>query len=146
VQPNIVTFGGNLQLQGLIVGDGDPAAPGTNAINFEGNFASATYPPGPQFDAIRQEEGSCILAPGFGVSFTGNFASVDGVLAASGMYFSANASATVNGTMMSYSEDATRVEGNISLNFDRADAVEIPAGFDLLRVLEYEPQSYAMVY
>jgi Tfp pilus assembly protein PilX len=145
-QPNIVTFGGNLQLHGVIVGDGDPAAPGTNAINFEGNFASTTYPADPQFDAIRQEQGSSILAPGFGVSFTGNFATVDGVLAASSMYFSANASATVKGTMMSYSEDATRVEGNVSLSFDRADAVEIPAGFDLLRVLEYEPRSYAMVY
>ena len=67
-------------------------------------------------------------------------------MAASSMYFSANASAVVKGTMISYSAAPTQVEGNISLNFDRADAVEIPAGFDLLRVLTYDRTSYAMVF
>ena len=143
--PNIVTFGKNVQLQGLIVAAGDVLNPGTNQISFEGNFASGPYPSGSQFDAIRQEQGSSIVAPGFGVSFTGNFASVNGVMAASSMYFSANASAVVKGTMLSFSPDATRVEGNIALNFDRAATVEIPAGFDLLRVLTYHPSSYAMV-
>lgn len=143
--PNVVTFGKNVQLQGLIVAEGDVLNPGTNQISFEGNFASGPYPSGSQFDAIRQEQGSSIVAPGFGVSFTGNFASVNGVIAASSMYFSANASAVVKGTMLSFSPDATRVEGNIALNFDRAATVEIPAGFDLLRVLTYHPSSYAMV-
>ena len=145
-QPNVVTFAKNVELQGLIVADGNAANPGTNAIKFEGNFSSGPYPADSQFDAIRQEQGSSIIAPGFGVSFTGNFASVNGVMAASSMYFSANASATVKGTMISYSQDPTVVNGNISMNFDRTAMVEIPAGFDLLRVLEYEPSSYAMIY
>jgi len=145
-QPNVVTFEKNLDLQGLIVAGGNAASPGTNTINFEGNFASGPYPADSQFDAIRQEQGSSILAPGFGLSFTGNFASVNGVMAASSMYFSANASAVVKGTMISYSQDPTVVNGNISMDFDRTTMVEIPAGFDLLRVLEYEPSSYAMVF
>jgi hypothetical protein len=80
------------------------------------------------------------------VSFTGNFSSVNGVLAAGSLYFSGNASATVKGTMVNYSQDATRVEGNISMSFDRAAMVEIPAGLDLLRVLTYEPTSYTLVF
>jgi hypothetical protein len=95
---------------------------------------------------IRGQVGSSILAPGFGVSFPGNFSSVNGVLAANDLYFSGNASAVVKGTMISYSSNPTRVEGNISMDFDRASAVEIPAGFDLLRVLEYDPASYAMAF
>jgi hypothetical protein len=144
--PNIVTFDKQVSLQGLIVAEGDAQNPGTNAINFGANFASSGYPAGAQFEAIRQEQGSSILAPGFAVSFTGNFSSVNGVLAASSLYFNANTSALIKGTMISYSPDATRVDGNISMNFDRAAMVEIPAGFDLYRVLLYNPASYALAY
>jgi hypothetical protein len=144
--PNIVTFTRNVALQGLIVAEGDALNPGTNKISFQGNFASGAYPPGPQFDAIRTQTGSSILVPGFGVSFTGNFSSVNGVLAANDLYFSGNASAVVKGTMISYSQNATYVDGNIAMNFDRAAITEIPAGFDLLRVLEYDPTSYAMAF
>jgi hypothetical protein len=145
-QPNVVTFGSNVQLQGLIVADSQPTAAGASEINFEGNFASGPYPSGSEFDAIRQEQGSSIIAPDFDLSFTGNFSSVNGVIAASSMYFSANASAVVKGTMISYSDDPTVVDGNISMSFDRTAMVEIPAGFDLLRVLEYRSTSYAMVF
>ena len=144
--PNVVRFTRNVSLQGLIVAGGDVSNPGSNSIGFEGNFASSGYPTGAQFDALRAEQGSSIVAPGFGVSFTGNFSSVNGVLAASSLYFSGNASATVKGTMISYSQDATRVDGNISMNFDRAQMVEIPAGFDLLRVLKYQPTSYTLIF
>jgi len=144
--PNIVRFTSNVSQQGIIVAPGDVANPSTNQISFEGNFASGPYPAGAQFDALRAEQGSSILAPGFGVSFTGNFSSVNGVLAASSLYFSGNASATVKGTMISYSPNATVVEGNISMCFDRAQMVEIPAGFDLLRVLTYQPTSYSVVF
>jgi len=144
-QPNQVTFTRNVSLQGIIVADGDANQPGTNQVSFAGNFASGPYPPGTQFDEIRKEIGSSILAPGFGVSFTGNFSSVNGVMVASSLYFSSNASAVVKGTMISYSPAATRVDGNISMTFDRAAMVEIPAGFDLLRVLTYKPSSYSVV-
>ena len=52
-QPNVVTFTKNVQLDGLIVADGDATNPGTNAISFQGNFASSTYPLGSEFDALR---------------------------------------------------------------------------------------------
>jgi hypothetical protein len=144
--PNIVTFAKNVVLQGLIVAEGDLGNLAANKIEFQANFSSSGYPSGTQFDAIRQEQGSSILAPGSAVSFTGNFSSVNGVLAAGSLYFSANASATVKGTLISYSTEPTLVEGNIALNFDRAAMVEIPAGFDLYRVLTYDPRSYTILY
>ncbi len=54
--------------------------------------------------------------------------------------------ATINGSLISFADSPTVVEGNVSLTFDRADSVKIPAGFDTKRVLAYDPTSYAMVY
>jgi hypothetical protein len=143
--PNIVTFAKNVSLQGLIVAEGNLADIALNAIKFQGNFSSSGYPTGSQFDAIRTQQGSSILAPGSAVSFTGNFSSVNGVMATGSLYFSGNANAVIKGTMISYSPTATLVEGNISMDFDRSALVEIPAGFDLYRVPTYDPASYAMV-
>jgi Tfp pilus assembly protein PilX len=151
--PNRVTFAKNITVQGMIVAEGDVDNPGTNQIRFgdpsdpstPSNFSSGPYPAGAQFDALRQEQGSCILAPGFALSFNKNFSAINGVIAASGLYFANNASATVKGTLINYSEQGTVVERNINLTFDRSAMVEIPAGFDLYRVLQYNPSSYAMV-
>ncbi len=152
--PNIVTITGNTTTQGMIVAEGDVNNPGTNHINFgaptdtktPSNFSSGPYPEGAQFDALRSEVGSCILAPGFAVSFWKNFSAINGVIAASGLHFDMNASATVQGTLINYSDQPTVIDNNITMTFDRSAMVEIPAGFDLLRVLEYDPASYAMAF
>jgi len=144
--PNIVTFAKHVALYGLIVAEGSPANVASNGLHFQGNFSSGGYPAGSQFDALRAEQGSSILAPGSAVSFTGNFSSVNGVLAAGSLYFSGNANADIKGTMISYSPSPTVVDGNISMDFDRTAMVEIPAGFDLYRELTYNPQSYTLAY
>ncbi len=152
--PNTVTFARNTTLEGMIVAEGDVNQPGGNQINFgdpatpsiPSNFSSGPYPAGAQFDAMRDEVGSCILAPGFAVSFWKNFAAINGVIAASGMHFDQNASATVKGTLLNYSEQPTAVNSNIAMTFDRSAMVEIPAGFDVLRVLMYDPTSYAVTF
>jgi hypothetical protein len=141
-QPNIVTFSRNLVLKGMIVGDGDAYNPGTNSISFCGNFETQPYPPGAEFDAIRSEVGSSIVAPGFSASFTGNFAALGGVMAVSGVHFSGNVNAIVEGTILNYSENPTVIEGNATLNFDRSDNIKVPAGFDTHRILTYNPASY----
>jgi hypothetical protein len=141
-QPNIVIFSQNVELNGLIVGDGDANNPGTNSISFKGNFATNPYPPGSEFDAIRSETGSSIVAPGFAASFSGNFAALGGVMAVSGAHFSNNVSAVVKGTILNYSENPTVIEGNSTLNFDRSDNIKVPAGFDTHRILTYNPASY----
>ena len=145
-QPNQVTFGRNVSLNGLIVAEGDVSETSENHLAFNGNFATGPFPEGSEFDAIRHETGSSILAPGFSAYFSGNFSTVNGVMALGGVHFAGNASALIQGTIINYSDTPAVVEGNATLNFDRAGSVEIPAGFDLYRVLEYKPSSYTIMY
>jgi len=139
--PNIVVFNRNVSIQGLIVGDGDVNA-GTNSITFCGNFESSTFPDDSQFDVMRHEVGSSILAPGFAVSFEGNFASLAGVMAVSGAHFSGNVNALVEGTIINYSQSPTVIERNATLRFDRSNSPDFPAGFDYNRVPRYDSASY----
>jgi len=142
-QPNTVIFERNVALNGMIVGDGDAYSdPVTNSISFCGNFAANPYPAGIEFDAIRSETGSSIVAPGFAASFSGNFAALGGVMAVSGVHFSGNVNAVVKGTILNYSESPTVIEGNSTMNFDRSDNIKVPAGFDTHRILTYNPASY----
>ena len=142
-QPNVVTFTQNVNSQGMIVAEGDPNFAGANnSLSFLGNFATNPVPVGVQFDAIRQEEGSSILAPAFSVAFSGNFSALSGVMAVSGVHFSGNVSALIEGTILNYSDNPTIIEGNATLNFDRSANITVPAGFDTHRILTYNPASY----
>jgi hypothetical protein len=140
--PNIVTFSQNVALEGIIVGDGDLTSPGTDRIDIFGNFASSTYPESVEFDPIRAEEGSSIVAPGFAMSFQGNFSTLEGVVAVSGIAFTGNVNAQIKGTIINYSEDPMVIGGNAVMNFDRINSTKVPAGFDTHRVLNYDPSSY----
>lgn len=140
--PNIVTFERNVALQGIIVGDGDLVNPGTDRIDILGNFASGPYPEGMEFDAIRGEDGSSIVAPGFAMSFQGNFSTLEGVVAVSGVSFTGNVNAQIKGTIINYSDDPMFIGGNAVMNFDRVNSTKVPAGFDTHRVLTYNPSSY----
>jgi hypothetical protein len=140
--PNIVTFTRNVALEGIVVADGNLADPGTNRIDFLGNFASGPYPEGMEFDEIRTEEGSSIVAPGFAASFQGNFSTLEGVVALSGVSFNGNVNAQIKGTIINYSDDPMVIEGNTTMSFDRVASTKTPAGFDTLRVLTYDPSSY----
>ena len=140
--PNIVTFERNVALEGIIVGDGDLTNPGTDRIDVLGNFASSTYPEGMEFDEICSEEGSSVVAPGFAMSFQGNFSTLEGVVAVSGISFTGNVNAQIKGTIINYSDDPMVIGGNAVMNFDRVDSTKVPAGFDTLRVLTYNPSSY----
>ncbi len=140
--PNVVTFGQDVDLQGLIVAEGKAGNPGTNRIDFRGSLSSGLYPDGAEFDPIRGEVGSSILAPGFATSFQGSFATFEGCVAASGVSFCGNINAVIKGTIINYSESPVLIEGNAVLSFDRQDCTRVPAGFDSYRVLTYNPSSY----
>jgi Tfp pilus assembly protein PilX len=159
--PNQVMFVGHVNLQGLIVADGalgpdhnDVSNPYANCISFgdpsnpaaPSSFNSGPAPSGAEFEAVRQLEGSCILAPGFRVIFGKNFQSSTGVIAASGLSFDKNISAKIGGTLINYSDEPLTIGQNANMTFDRSAMVEIPAGFDLYRVPVYDPSSYTMAY
>jgi len=143
--PNKIRFDRNVALHDIMVADGDVhnPDPGTNSIDIMGNFESHPYPDGMEFDPIRQEVGSSIIAPGFYTTFAGNFSTLEGVVAVSGAHFAGNMNAQINGTIINYSDSPTVVEGNATMNFDRVDSTKTPAGFDLYRELDYEPVSYS---
>jgi len=122
------------------------AYPGTDSIIIRGNFSSSTFPAGSDYDAIRSETGSSILAPSFALEFAGNFSSLAGVVAVSSFHISGNASALIKGSIVTYSENPTLVEGNPTLRFDRSGIIESPAGFQEKKSLVWDTSSWSMVY
>ena len=143
--PNIVTFSRNVALEGLIVAEGSLTNTSTDRIDILGNFASGPCPEGMEFDALRQEEGSSIIAPGFAATFAGNFSTLEGVIAVSGAYFTGNCAAQIKGTIINYSESPMVVTGNASMSFDRANSPKTPAGFDTHRVLYCDSSTYSEI-
>jgi Tfp pilus assembly protein PilX len=146
--PNIVTFTGHVNITGIIVGDGDVSDDsGTNQILFLGSVTSSPVsdlPLEPQFEQLREEPGTFLLAPGFSVSFGGNFETLNGVIAANGIEFFGDAGGTINGTAINYSDTAMNLTGNSDLSFN-SGAVEVPAGFEFDIELKYDPASYSEV-
>ncbi len=142
--PNIVKFTGSTDIIGIIIGYGDLDFPSEeNQLIFLGNVDSRSVS---ELDAIfgdiREETGTLLLAPGFCASFGGSFETLNGVIAASGIEFFGNAGGTVNGSVINYSEIPMTLDGSIDLVFDRLGLIEIPAGFDTDKVLEFQPGTY----
>ena len=120
---------------------------GTNQINFDGSVTSSSVselPDEPQFDQLRNETGTFLLAPGFSVSFGGNFETINGVIAANGVEFYGDAGGTIDGSVLNYSDTTMNLQGNSDLSFNHG-TVEVPAGFEFDIELKYDPSSYSEV-
>jgi hypothetical protein len=128
-KPNKVTFSGNLNLTGLIVSDTGHDTT-NNQINFSGNTTIAaveTLPDTADFHELRDLTGAFLLAPGFTTKFTGNFGTVNGIMASEAFTFTGNAGGTVRGSLISYGDSPFSLSGNSSLYFDHtAYTGEIP--------------------
>ncbi|MHC4617481.1 MAG: hypothetical protein ACYTEQ_06980 [Planctomycetota bacterium] len=148
--PNIVSFGGDTTIIGIIVGNGDPAVDSPlNQIVFGGTVQSlpvTALPYESQFDGLHDETSTFILAPGFGLSFFGNFGTLGGCIAGNGITFTGDAGGTIEGTVINYSDQIPmELSGNNNLSFNRSGATEIPAGFVPQIVLHYDRDSYSEV-
>jgi hypothetical protein len=144
--PNIVTFTGNATVHGLILADGDVSNPSENCyLDFGGTVDSYDVSTLPQeeFGTLTEHTGTFLLAPGFRVYFRGDFAALNGVIAASGVEFRGNAGGTINGSVINYSDDSMTLDGNTDLVFNRSGMEECPAGFEPTKVLVCIPDSYA---
>jgi hypothetical protein len=130
--PNLVTFTGHVSITGIIVGDGDVTDnSGTNRIDFLGTVDSSPVTSLPaQFGGLREETGTFLMAPGFSVSFSGDFETINGAIAANGITFSGNAGGTIEGSVLNYSDTKMELRGNSDLFFNRWADIEIPAGFE----------------
>lgn len=143
--PNIVTFTGNTDIIGIVIGNGDLDYPSEdNQIIFRGNVDSSSVSQlDSTFGNITQETGTFLLAPGFDASFGGSFNTINGIIGASGIEFFGNAGGTVNGSVINYGEDPMTLVGSVDLVFNRLGITETPAGFETYMVLEFQPDSYS---
>lgn len=145
--PNIVTFGGNVSITGLIIAEGswtDNTA--TNKMDFQGNVSShsvAELPEDSKFDGLRDVRGTFLMAPGFSVSFGGNFGTLNGAIAGNGINFYGNAGGTIAGSVVNYSPTPMTLSGNSDLFFNRSGVNDIPTGFVSEIVMHFDPVSYS---
>ncbi len=132
-KPNRVTFTGNLNITGVIVTqDAGDNVYTDNTIRFTGNTTVRgveQLPDTPEFQQLRQMPGAFLLAPGFGVSFTGNFGTVSGCMAADAFTWTGNAGGTVNGPIINYSDSVFSLTGNSILTINRNTYSHTPPGF-----------------
>jgi hypothetical protein len=130
--PNVVTFMYSVNITGIIVGDGDVTDDsGTNRIDFMGTVNSSSVSNLPaEFGDLREEMGTFLMAPGFSVSFGGDFETINGAIAANGIEFSGNAGGTIEGSVLNYADTPMDLSGNSNLFFNRYADTEMPAGFE----------------
>jgi Tfp pilus assembly protein PilX len=147
--PNVVEFTGGVDITGIVAGEGSlDDNSGTNQIIFRGNVDShpvTELPEETQFDELRDQTGTFIVAPGFHVSFGGSFSTLSGAIAGNGIEFFGNAGGTINGSIINYSDEEMELSGNSDLYFNRSGTSEAPAGFVPEIVLMYSPASYSEI-
>ncbi|NLF30900.1 MAG: hypothetical protein GX591_08445 [Planctomycetes bacterium] len=144
--PNRVQFTGNLNFTGVIVTeDAGEDVYDTNTIRFTGNMSSQgveDLPDTPQFAELREMPGSMLLAPGFGVHFTGNFGTVNGAMAADRFVMTGNSGGTVHGPIICYSDSDFTMTGNAHFTIDRSRYQGDPPGFAQTSTMVPAPDTY----
>jgi hypothetical protein len=129
--PNDVRFSGHAQVCGIIVMEEKAEGAPADSITFTGtvdSYGVEQLPDEPQYADIRNMTGSFLLAPDAQATFTGNFNTINGCLVASGFEFSGNAGGTVRGAIVNLADSYFTIDGNVTLNFDRENDDDTPAG------------------
>lgn len=150
--PNVVEFGGNADITGLIVGDGDMTDNSkTSQINFTGTVNSQSVsqlPAETKFDGLRNETGTFLMAPGFAIAFGGNFGTLNGCIVANGVRTYGNAGGEIGGSIINYSTEPMDLSGS-DLLFNKSGITDVPSGFILkntnLWSINYAPSCYTEV-
>lgn len=146
-QPNQVHFTGNTSITGVIVTeDAGEDNYDINTIRFTGNLTARgveELPDTSEFHDLKNLPGSFILAPGFGLRFTGNFGTVGGCMAADSFAFTGNAGGTVHGGIINYSDSQFSLTGNSQITIDRDGTPTDPAGFHSTALFRAVPATYA---
>lgn len=149
-QPNVVTFRGNVEFTGIIVTEdleGDLDNLSQNKLDFSGNVSVnsvSDLPAGdPRFDGLRDKTGTFMIAPDFEASFTGNFGTLGGMLAADQLNFTGNAHGTLTGGCLNMSStNDFSMNGNAHISIDKQNMVDAPAGVVKLYTVKCVPGSY----
>ena len=147
-QPNKVKFSGKVDIYGVIVGNSEVGAVSTDSsFEFAGKATShdATTLTGAEFEGIKDEAGTFLMAPGSYVDFAGQSNTINGAIACSGGRFTGQAGGTINGSIINYSSVPMEMQGQGSLSFNRSGYTDNPAGFMPTYRLVYNPTSYSEI-
>jgi len=132
--PNEVTFKSKAVLNAIIVTEDATGQAGTNELYFKGQVQApgvGALPDTPEFAAVKEHDGSIILAPGFGVQFCGGVNSINGTIAADQFSFlgNSNISGEIAGSIIGLSSKDLVMSGNATLLINKDDSSDLPAGF-----------------
>jgi len=144
-QPNKVTFAGKVDIYGIIVGNGDIGEYSSDStFDFSGQIEchDVSSLEGEEFNSIKSETGSFLIAPSSVVDFSGQSNVINGVIACSGVRFTGQAGGVINGSIVNYSSEPMVMQGQGSLCFNRSGTTQNPAGFTPVKTLTYNPDSY----
>lgn len=123
-QPNIVTFGGSITLNGVIIaaGDYENPDPTNNSIVISGdatnNGVDSLDMSSSLFSGLSTAEGVSILAPGFSVDIGASYDAINGGIACNGISFTGNPQVFLGGPLINYSTDTTVIANSTCLTFD----------------------------
>jgi len=133
--PNKVTFKSKATVNAVIVTEDASELPlADNQLDFKGQVTApgvSALPDTSEFADVKQQTGTIILAPGFGVTFRGGVNSINGTVAADQFSFRGNATidGEVSGTIIGLSQSDLVMQGNATILVNRAEADPTPAGF-----------------
>jgi len=146
--PNIVQFEAKATINGLIATEESGLPLESCQLRFAGRVEASgvdTLPDTPEFTLVKEQTGTFIAAPGFGVTFSGNFSAINGCIAADQLTFTGTAEGTVRGSVIGLKDELTDVGGNVGIYVDRTNADENPAGFVNSLGMVPLPDTYAEV-
>jgi len=143
--PNIVRFEGQVEINGFIVTEDNGSDLDDCQIRFAGGveaYGVENLPDTEEFAAVKEQTGTFILAPGFGVTFAGHVTAINGCIAADELTFTGTAEGTVRGTLIGLEDRPASIGGNVDIFIDRENADTDPVGFIKPFELVPDPTTY----
>ncbi|MDP7163485.1 MAG: hypothetical protein QF792_08340, partial [Phycisphaerae bacterium] len=133
--PNKVSFHGNTDVNGFIVTqDASALNIEDNQIEFRGNIhliGVEVLPDTPKFAEVKEQAGTALLAPGFGITFRGTNKGINGTIAADQLTFRGNSivGGQMTGTILGLKDLEMDLRGNTKILVNHEVGDMAPAGF-----------------
>jgi len=147
--PNVVSFGGNLTVTGVIVVDNNTAFNAVkNQINFTGSVRASgvqNLPNNSTYANLRSLTGAFILAPGYALNFSGDFGSVAGSVIASQISMTGNATGTVQGSVIGVDNQPLTLNGSADITIASTGTSNYPAGVSFGSYYTPLPDTYVEI-
>ena len=144
--PNKVKFAGQVTVYGVIVTeDAGEDATDANQIDFSGQsdiHGVEELPDTPEFSGLKEMPGTFLLAPGFGVKFSGQFGTIGGSMGADAFDFSGQANGYIKGWIINWGNSEFNMSGQANITLDNQGLEEMPFGFSVPCRVSPLPRTY----